>query len=71
MSTAVAQVGQRFERKPLQVVERAAEEAKDAPAGPLLEVKSAQKRFGGVKAVDGVTLSVERGSISALIGPNG
>jgi ABC-type branched-subunit amino acid transport system ATPase component/ABC-type branched-subunit amino acid transport system permease subunit len=71
MSSAVAQVGQRFERKPLRVVERAAEEAKDAPAGPLLEVKGVQKRFGGVKAVDGVTLAVERGSISALIGPNG
>jgi ABC-type branched-subunit amino acid transport system ATPase component/ABC-type branched-subunit amino acid transport system permease subunit len=71
MSSAVGQVGQRFERKPLRVVERAAEEAKSAPAGPLLEVRNVQKRFGGVKAVDGVTLSVERGSISALIGPNG
>ncbi|HET6695105.1 MAG TPA: branched-chain amino acid ABC transporter ATP-binding protein/permease [Gaiellaceae bacterium] len=71
MSSAIAEVGQRFERKPLTVVERAAEEAKDAPAGPLLEIKNVQKRFGGVKAVDGVTLSVERGSITALIGPNG
>jgi ABC-type branched-subunit amino acid transport system ATPase component/ABC-type branched-subunit amino acid transport system permease subunit len=65
------EVGARFERKPMRVVERAAEEAAEAPAGPILEVKGADKRFGGVKAVDGVHLSVERGSITALIGPNG
>jgi ABC-type branched-subunit amino acid transport system ATPase component/ABC-type branched-subunit amino acid transport system permease subunit len=41
----------------------------DAPA--LLEVKNLQKRFGGVKAVDGATFSVPEGSITALIGPNG
>jgi branched-chain amino acid transport system ATP-binding protein/branched-chain amino acid transport system permease protein len=66
-----AEVGARFERKPVRVVERAAEEASEAPAGPLLEVRGVEKRFGGVKAVDGVSLAVERGSISALIGPNG
>ena len=65
------EVGARFERKPMRVVERAAEEAAEAPAGPILEVRSAEKRFGGVKAVDGVNLSVERGTITALIGPNG
>jgi branched-chain amino acid transport system ATP-binding protein/branched-chain amino acid transport system permease protein len=66
-----AEVGARFERKPIRVVERAAEEASETPAGPLLEVRGVEKRFGGVKAVDGVSLAVERGSISALIGPNG
>jgi branched-chain amino acid transport system permease protein len=65
------EVGGRFERKPMRVVERGAEEAREAPAGPLLEVRGAEKRFGGVKAVDGVTLAVERGTITALIGPNG
>ena len=65
------EVGARFERKPMRVVERAAEEAAEAPAGPILEVRGAEKRFGGVKAVDGVNLSVERGTITALIGPNG
>ena len=37
----------------MRVVERAAEEAAEAPAGPILEVRGVEKRFGGVKAVDG------------------
>jgi branched-chain amino acid transport system ATP-binding protein len=37
----------------------------------LLEVRDAKKSFGGVKAVDGCTFSVEEGTITALIGPNG
>ena len=37
----------------------------------LLEVDGAHKHFGGVVAVDECTLSVEEGSITGLIGPNG
>jgi ABC-type branched-subunit amino acid transport system ATPase component len=37
----------------------------------LLEVTGARKVFGGVRAVDDCSLSVEEGSITALIGPNG
>ncbi len=37
----------------------------------LLEVKDVHKYFGGVRAVDGVSLTVEEGSIVGLIGPNG
>jgi len=37
----------------------------------LLEISDLTKRFGGVVAVDGCTLSVAEGSISGLIGPNG
>jgi neutral amino acid transport system ATP-binding protein len=38
---------------------------------PLLDVRDVVKRFGGIQAVDGATLDVEPGSITALIGPNG
>jgi neutral amino acid transport system ATP-binding protein len=37
----------------------------------LLEVESLSKRFGGVTAVDGCSLSLQLGSITGLIGPNG
>ena len=37
----------------------------------LLEVTNLTKRFGGVVAVDGCSLSVPQGSITGLIGPNG
>jgi ABC-type branched-subunit amino acid transport system ATPase component len=37
----------------------------------LLEVTGARKVFGGVRAVDDCSLSVDEGSITALIGPNG
>jgi ABC-type branched-subunit amino acid transport system ATPase component len=37
----------------------------------LLEVENLSKRFGGVVAVDGCSLSVPAGSITGLIGPNG
>ena len=38
---------------------------------PVLEVRNLRKHFGGVKAVDDVSLSVRRGTVHALIGPNG
>jgi len=37
----------------------------------ILEVQNLVKSFGGVHAVDGVSLGIERGSITGLIGPNG
>jgi len=37
----------------------------------VLEVKGASKHFGGVKAVENISLKVEEHSITALIGPNG
>jgi len=39
--------------------------------GPLLTGTGVTVRFGGLTAVDGVDLRVERGSIQGLIGPNG
>jgi ABC-type branched-subunit amino acid transport system ATPase component/ABC-type branched-subunit amino acid transport system permease subunit len=54
------------------VVADEVEAAAEAGAGrPLLEVKGAAKRFGGLVAVDGADLAVQPGSITALIGPNG
>src|SRR3989449_10405624 len=38
---------------------------------PLLTVSGITKRFGGVEALTGCTLSVGEGSITGLIGPNG
>ena len=38
---------------------------------PLLEVEQVSKRFGGIVALDGVSLNVEAGEIVGLIGPNG
>jgi len=38
---------------------------------PLLEVDGVVKRFGGVTAVNGVSLALEPGHIYGLIGPNG
>jgi ABC-type branched-subunit amino acid transport system ATPase component len=38
---------------------------------PLLSLKDVRRHFGGVRAVDGVSLDVPYGSIFGLIGPNG
>ncbi|ADU50770.1 amino acid/amide ABC transporter ATP-binding protein 1, HAAT family [Thermaerobacter marianensis DSM 12885] len=38
---------------------------------PLLQLDRVGIRFGGLKAVDGLTLSVDRGELVGLIGPNG
>jgi branched-chain amino acid transport system ATP-binding protein len=37
----------------------------------MLELKAVSRHFGGVKAVDGLDLKVEKGQIFGLIGPNG
>ncbi|HEA65744.1 MAG TPA: ABC transporter ATP-binding protein [Desulfobacterales bacterium] len=39
--------------------------------GKILEVDSVYKYFGGVKANENISLTVEEGSIVGLIGPNG
>jgi ABC-type branched-subunit amino acid transport system ATPase component/ABC-type branched-subunit amino acid transport system permease subunit len=39
--------------------------------GPVLEVESVAKHFGGIRAVAGASLSVHPCEIHALIGPNG
>lgn len=37
----------------------------------MLEIRDLAKRFGGNRAVDGVSFDVPRGAIAGLIGPNG
>jgi ABC-type branched-subunit amino acid transport system ATPase component len=38
---------------------------------PLLELKNVSKRFGGLKAVNNVSFSVEAGEMAFMVGPNG
>ncbi len=37
----------------------------------ILEVENLCKYFGGVKAVDGISLKIPKNKIQAIIGPNG
>lgn len=37
----------------------------------LLEVQSVSRQFGGLRAVDGVDMSIDEGEVVGLIGPNG
>tara|TARA_B100000900_G_scaffold108057_1_gene89955 strand:- start:2741 stop:3493 length:753 start_codon:yes stop_codon:yes gene_type:complete len=37
----------------------------------MIEIKNVSKSFGGIKAVNDVSLSIKQGSITGLIGPNG
>ena len=38
---------------------------------PLLEIRNVTRRFGGIVAIDDVSLDVDAGQIVGLIGPNG
>lgn len=40
-------------------------------ANHLLKISSLNKHFGGIRAINNVSLNVERGHIHAIIGPNG
>ncbi|MBI4912277.1 MAG: branched-chain amino acid ABC transporter ATP-binding protein/permease [Acidobacteria bacterium] len=42
-----------------------------AGEGVLLEVRDLRRHFGGVKAVDGISVGIRCGEIHGLIGPNG
>jgi branched-chain amino acid transport system ATP-binding protein len=44
--------------------------SQSAPA-PLLEVRELSMRFGGVRAVSGVSMAIQEGQILSIIGPNG
>ena len=37
----------------------------------ILEVNDVEKSFGGIKALDGISIGIEENAIIGLIGPNG
>src|SRR5262249_38603029 len=41
------------------------------PAGGPLVVRNASRAFGGVRALSGVDITVDEGTVHALVGPNG
>jgi len=48
----------------------------DAPAGPMkgraiIECRELARQFGGIRALDGVSLTVAEGELIGLVGPNG
>jgi branched-chain amino acid transport system permease protein len=45
--------------------------AKPTDGAPLLQLNDLKRHFGGVKAVDGISITVHSGQIHGLIGPNG
>jgi ABC-type branched-subunit amino acid transport system ATPase component len=51
--------------------DKTTEEAKIERNSSSLSVVDVSKRFGGVKAVDGLSFELKKGSTTALIGPNG
>ena len=52
---------------PLPLLSRSVGASSDA----VLQIQGLAKHFGGLKALDGVEMSVRRGTVHALIGPNG
>ncbi|MFL6205148.1 MAG: ATP-binding cassette domain-containing protein, partial [Acidimicrobiales bacterium] len=46
-------------------------EVADSPAGPALQTVDLTCSFGGLRAVDGVSIEVARGEVVGIIGPNG
>ena len=45
--------------------------ANGSPDQPLLAIAGVSKYFGGVRAVEDVTVTIRRGEIMSVIGPNG
>jgi branched-chain amino acid transport system ATP-binding protein len=48
-----------------------ADPGRGAASGPILRTEGLTMRFGGLTAVNRVSIAIERGEIRAIIGPNG
>ena len=48
-----------------------AEVVMNAAAAPLLDISNLSKAFGGVHAIEGLAMQVQRGAVHSVIGPNG
>src|SRR5438045_6529853 len=46
-------------------------EGRKRPMAPIIEAQGLTKRFGDVRALDGLDLVAESGHVTALLGPNG
>jgi ABC-type branched-subunit amino acid transport system ATPase component/ABC-type branched-subunit amino acid transport system permease subunit len=57
--------------QPVDTVAPATVHVPAAPGRPILELDGVVRTFGGLRAVDGVTLTVAEGAIHGIIGPNG
>jgi ABC-type sugar transport system ATPase subunit len=49
----------------------AATSGSEAPAGPHVELRRVTKRYGSVTAISDLSLTVDKGSFTALLGPSG
>lgn len=58
-------------RKPREIPEPEQVQTLHRIEGTALEISDVSKRFGGIAAVSNVSLSLEPGSVHAIVGPNG
>ena len=47
------------------------QQQQQAPAPPLLTVEGLSVAYGGLRALDGVSLTLSAGEFVAVVGPNG